>query len=269
MKNAFLVLFAFISLAGYSQDTLLIKEIFDFEIGDIFHYLNDHRDISGTGSVFEVDTLIDKSYSSNLDTVFYKFSEYTLNNQLFNRKIRIDKYFNLDSLLWYYDYIIKTTVNLPNNISGKDGCGSILRGYAVQLSMYETYGNTYGVGLGIVTSFDTWPHSYITKSLTYYKKNNLICSNGQVMDIFKLNISKDEVKIYPNPASDYIEVELPSSNLIYSLKIFDLMGRNVLNLEKCIGGNLNLNIGHLSFGIYELMIQTKEGEVFYEKFIKQ
>jgi len=64
MKTTLIFLLAILSLSGYAQDSLLIKDVFDFNVGDIFHYYTYYAG-AYDGWISEVDTLKNKSYSTN------------------------------------------------------------------------------------------------------------------------------------------------------------------------------------------------------------
>lgn len=63
----FATLLIFTSIAS-SQELLTIREVFDFEIEDKFHYEGLHPDQPPNA---ERVTIIDKYYSENGDTLFY------------------------------------------------------------------------------------------------------------------------------------------------------------------------------------------------------
>lgn len=72
------------------------------------------------------------------------------------------------------------------------------------------------------------------------------------------------LKVYPNPASDYVFVQTDSNYLILKTVVSDITGQSVLS---CDGDCQKLNIDHLSEGIYFLKVITNKG-VFQDKFIK-
>lgn len=78
--------------------------------------------------------------------------------------------------------------------------------------------------------------------------------------------NKNKLFIYPNPVKDQINIQ--SNEIIVSLIINDLSGRQVLALN---GKNLeqNINVGNLSEGYYLLVAKTDKGDVFVSKMIKQ
>ncbi|SEQ81071.1 Por secretion system C-terminal sorting domain-containing protein [Epilithonimonas lactis] len=74
-------------------------------------------------------------------------------------------------------------------------------------------------------------------------------------------IKKTQVKIYPNPVRDVINISLDKS--IQSVEIFDFLGRLIRTETKN-----NINVSQLSKGNYILKIKTGNQEII-EKFIKE
>ena len=60
----------------------------------------------------------------------------------------------------------------------------------------------------------------------------------------------NDVKMYPNPANDYLSFDTNSSENI-DVQIFDILGKSVLRLEKVIN---SINISELKSGIYFVQI---------------
>jgi len=73
-----------------------------------------------------------------------------------------------------------------------------------------------------------------------------------------------EVSVYPNPASDVINVRVPSGLEIQNVTVYDLLGKDTgLRIS-----NGQININELSRGVYMLNIQTTAGNVT-EKIVKR
>jgi hypothetical protein len=75
------------------------------------------------------------------------------------------------------------------------------------------------------------------------------------------NILQNSIKIYPNPASDIIHIS--SSIEIEQIKMFDVLGKEVLSTNK----TLQIKINHLQSGIYFLKIFGIEGSSATKKII--
>jgi hypothetical protein len=67
-------------------------------------------------------------------------------------------------------------------------------------------------------------------------------------------------KIYPNPASDELRIELPYGVAFRQAKIQTFDGKEINHFDKLFNNN-SLNISNLQNGIYLLMIETSKGRI--------
>lgn len=81
-----------------------------------------------------------------------------------------------------------------------------------------------------------------------------------------LNVTSD-IKIHPNPARDFINIQTENNDSIKSLKVFDNKGRAV-SIQKSQNKNL-ININTLQSGLYFLSIETDSGVLINQKIIKK
>lgn len=82
----------------------------------------------------------------------------------------------------------------------------------------------------------------------------------------ELNLSENIFNIYPNPASDFIQVDFEESDQSHGfIEIIDLHGKSFIN-EK-IYGNEKIDVSKLSYGVYFLKL-IKGNRVEVAKFIK-
>jgi hypothetical protein len=113
-----IVLFTVASCAGaYAQDTLKVGQVFDFEIGDEFHYMEDVS-YYNPFVAYKLDriTILDRRYSPGGDTLFYRrqIEGYTQNmipstgpypyemRYYFHSSEDELKYTNLDSTIFWF-----------------------------------------------------------------------------------------------------------------------------------------------------------------------
>jgi hypothetical protein len=86
----------------------------------------------------------------------------------------------------------------------------------------------------------------------YASVGNDVGSPGNVTPAFGLEeLSTIGIKVYPNPAADYVVIELPAGDKIISLT--NIAGVKVLHLETSELQH-HLNIGHLPSGVYMLNV---------------
>ena len=72
----------------------------------------------------------------------------------------------------------------------------------------------------------------------------------------------DDVKIYPNPTTDYIHVQ--AKYALKSIAIIDPLGKTIENTEA-----EKIDVSKLTKGIYYLRIESKDGKFSTMKFLKQ
>lgn len=80
------------------------------------------------------------------------------------------------------------------------------------------------------------------------------------------NILQDELTIYPNPANDILNIELPQSITIETVSLYNLQGQKITNTTLL---NNSINIANLSKGVYILALKTTNGTSFHRTFIKE
>ena len=77
---------------------------------------------------------------------------------------------------------------------------------------------------------------------------------------------KNKLKIYPNPANSFIEIDLGENFMDYQfITIYDLLGIPYLNVV-ITQEKQQINIQNLPNGVYFIKIITKEKQPLYEKF---
>lgn len=74
-----------------------------------------------------------------------------------------------------------------------------------------------------------------------------------------------DIKIYPNPAKDFINIE-SSSNLIDKVQIFDIQGRSVFEKNNVHTCNYYVDMSIISNGLYAIKINCN-GKQFNKKII--
>ncbi len=121
---------------------------------------------------------------------------------------------------------------------------------------------------GSVTSFDSVGHNSDFWALK-------VGPNGCLTENCSLNALEAAApkswKLYPNPARDMLWVEVPQNRRVYSFKIIDLLGREILREDLLPQINTHqLNISTLTSGIYWLVALDAEGQLLTsEKFFRK
>lgn len=85
----------------------------------------------------------------------------------------------------------------------------------------------------------------------------------------ELNASvKEELTLFPNPATEYLTVAIPEVNQIQTLQIQNATGQTVLNRKVEQGETLSLDVSSLQPGLYFCRVYYKNKSVI-SKFIKK
>ncbi|HEY1055429.1 MAG TPA: T9SS type A sorting domain-containing protein, partial [Emticicia sp.] len=87
-------------------------------------------------------------------------------------------------------------------------------------------------------------------------------TSGEVTGLKNIALKKHHVKLFPNPASDYLSLE--TDGVVKIVAVYDILGKKVM------AGNIeSLNISSLQSGLYLLKILFEDDQVIDRKFIKQ
>lgn len=82
----------------------------------------------------------------------------------------------------------------------------------------------------------------------YFEVNGVLGIEDQTLEI--------DMKMYPNPVSEYLTVNVAKENKINNIRIYDLNGKLVL--QETSG---NINMSYLNKGIYLVVLDTKKGKL--------
>jgi hypothetical protein len=279
MKELLLALTVLSSFVAYSQSVLTRGEVWDFEIGDEFHYsFNNYP-----GTMVERNTIIDKHFSQNNDTIFYTQSESNYSNgpdgnggtahyysydttsyyitnvnypiSQFGGSFEIyDEY--LDSTYFYFpDTIIDYDVNLCNlEINGFDSYPPVFESnHILRLS---------GRGVGTVWTYHYDPSSpfpYLEdRKLYYYKKGNFTCGTLNTVSIDLNEMPNTEIKVYPLPANQQVNIDFGALELVLDFQLIDLNGKLIpIDINKDFNTIYSFSSKDIPNGIYFIHASTK------------
>ena len=88
-------------------------------------------------------------------------------------------------------------------------------------------------------------------------KNSTVTLSNQNFDV------TNAIRIYPNPSSDVLHIQMPSTVDLEKVTVYNHLGQIVLE-----NTNSDFNVTTLSTGVHYIDIQTSEG-TFHKKFIKK
>ncbi len=132
------------------------------------------------------------------------------------------------------------------------------------------YGYNYWVeGIGSLTSLVNYGRScytdYDLDLLCYYEESGLAYENSNNSNCLLTSIKATPIptiKIFPNPSQDFFFIESPET--ITNLNIYNNLGQ----LMKIDFNSQQVDISHLSKGIYFIHLQTKDKHIYSQKFLK-
>lgn len=286
-KISILLIAIFTSIQLFSQSTLTIGEVFDFDINDEFQYKFHNKPPNAERII-----IIGKYFSFSNDTVFYIIQSnnyYTMLN--YNPYTHLDYYFNND-----IDTINFTNLNSPVNslfinhpaqdtaISGNSFtdtnyisttyCGKQVYEFNACLHcIFEgnSYKEIYGKGIGraYVYSFIGVGIYETIYYLSFFKKGNIICG---IPDSTTQSVNNDFIEnkftFYPNPANNILTLDLSQLQKLQNttVSIYDIQGKQLLHQN--ISEELSqLDISAFAKGIYIIKVQSDK-EILQSKFVK-
>ena len=124
----------------------------------------------------------------------------------------------------------------------------------------DTSGNVY-VGGASTGKGTAWDYTTIKYSAT----GMLIASTVPGNQIIS-NTIKGIIRIYPNPTSNLLSLQLPAGN-IFDVTITDITGRQIFK-EKIVQSTSQINCSNFPAGTYLLKAISKD-KTFAEKFTRQ
>ncbi len=114
--------------------------------------------------------------------------------------------------------------------------------------------------------------SEISEGEIYYYKIKQVDADGQFSfsTTISIDLNGDEevVHLYPNPASDNIELKLSSGSIV-SIALYDLLGRALISINDIHTHSYKLMISEMATGIYVLKINTDKNKSYQEKIYKK
>jgi hypothetical protein len=82
-------------------------------------------------------------------------------------------------------------------------------------------------------------------------------------------IDKSNFKIYPNPATNEVNIELNSTSDILEATVYNTLGAVVVSKIKISENNKKLDVSLLDSGVYFIELQDKDANRSIQRFVKQ
>lgn len=275
-------------------------EIYDFNVGDIFETKTGGY---STPPTYTLDTIINKYYSSGMDTVFYvlnthsytypgcpppctgssfsslgHISYYTHLNDTVGKGLG-KKPYNLNCIdtSGYTGTWVDTTYQDPNfcntittEIDYMNNGPQLIDSCYTYFEPYYGY-DIYGKGLGYISHYyntcsNGFPNCESGRQLVYFKKITGSCGTYvslTVTGISEIEFTPEQVTFYPNPSNGVFTIK---GNAINNqiVELYDINGKHLLS--KTISDTSEIDASFLDNGIYTLSIRSSEG-IIYRKLI--
>ena len=109
------------------------------------------------------------------------------------------------------------------------------------------------------------PVNFVVTGATFDPEKNIIAKSNPitVSTLATENFDFQEaVALFPNPANEYLNIQLPADNVLENATIYNLLGQKVLETN-----NKNIFIQDLASGIYNIIVKS-DGNIANKKFIK-
>src|SRR5690606_8443459 len=123
-------------------------------------------------------------------------------------------------------------------------------------------------GVYQILIFDTPHGKVINMNLNFI--DSLVCDTiSAPYQELGVGDNKNELKVYPNPASNYINISLLHSQIIEEINLINMQGALVIKKKyknQETTRDTSLDIAGVSDGIYFVQVKT-EGSVFYSNVI--
>ena len=238
-----------------SQDYSTRGEIYDYEVGDIFHFSSEAIYYGPTG--FQDVTNIEitgKYFSPMHDTINYIREIQNKRRDLINGNYGSWQYSNwndtifynnLDSLIFKcYDWRCRTYTN-SNYYNGR-----LINQYFEQFIEENIY-ERYVVGCGRAEfNLSATNNQFIDSVLVYYKKGSEEWGQQLTVGVRDQDYTEDLLSIFPNPTESAIRIKYDKP-LIGKVIIYSQFGENIQNIP-LKGDSETIDISRLKPSIYIL-----------------
>ncbi|MBX7093379.1 MAG: T9SS type A sorting domain-containing protein [Flavobacteriales bacterium] len=94
-------------------------------------------------------------------------------------------------------------------------------------------------------------------------------SNARSMVFLSPDTEQEKsLTIWPNPADDILNIQLPVVEAQFDIRVYDATGRIILSTSNSNADYAKLNMNELPSGVYLLIISTRNGKQYFNKLIK-
>ena len=250
-RSSIILILFLIPTLSICQDCPTWGQIYNYEIGDIFHY-NKHIE-STTHNIYwdskKIVQVINKYYSSEGDTVYYDMLIKELSRSYQSPDWSYDEYTDLEKYR-------SLQLTIPCDTTYYSNLYNERRISHVYTEPYLSREDSeYVDGCGIVYNYlRTYYGKYFTfeTSMVYFNKGNEQWGDPlNLTAVEDLTDNTPQIVCFPNPARDKISVLTNSKIMISRLDIYNNMGTRLISTDQNFD---NINISNLSSGLYLVKI---------------
>lgn len=263
-------LMIFLWLNVHGQEISTVYEIYNYEIGDVFHFYAWGSMTNDGYSSYSNTEILNKYFSTTGDTLFYS-QEVT------------SVYSDWEGTT-YYNYIDTATITNLNslinygNIDSAYYDSALYNGRKINYKDWSIYPDIEEIkwveGCGRAYKYryeEDFPFDYLEEEikLIYYLKGNEEWGEPFFVEIPEIINNNVSIKIYPNPTKEkiYISINgLPQNEA--EIFIYSTIGNLVKFIRTNMIQNYQIDISYLPIDIYIIKIRF-QNEVLVGKFIKE
>jgi hypothetical protein len=270
MKKILLLLFIFASISAVkASDTLTVRQVYNFNVGDTFDYIitTVDNDIGYYNTSFSRMVIVQKTLNVTQDTLTYIYADNT-------HKV----YTNLDSIAVYQidsnqgPYNVATfvdTTSFPGSISNSISANNLDGGTTTiltdSLGAIDIKTSMVANNPQLINTFETrliyFSNGFRHWGSPYYDQYAYTHAGIAEMHLSKITIS-------PNPTNGTFHLSLNEVNQGYQFILSDLLGKELLS-HTISQSEISLDISNIASGLYTWRLVSENETVKTGKVVKQ
>lgn len=257
-KSFYTIIFSLLLSLGLLAQTPLTEAV-DFKTKDI------HAGIQQLFTILDEDqqyVLIDffsvtcgpcQTMAPMIDSVYHYFGQ----NEHGLYVMAIDQFFPTDMVVGFEE---EYATHYPL-VSGLDGGGD---------AAYEAYEIPYYPSLILIAPDHSIIEQAIPEPSSAKELIELLESHGLVSSSTSEIENQTTFNVFPNPSTDYIQIQSLSNQSIENIKIYSITGKEVLTINgKSSTSDISINVNDFQNGVYLISAEFKSGNRFSRTFIKK
>ena len=264
MKRILPFVFILLSLSHIkASDTLTIRQVFNFDVGDTFDYKTTYTFYPYSGGSFGYIhynrfLVTSKFFSFNNDSIYYTLKQLYPINQIEPMIIT-----NLDSNLFLIDVGAFDSTHVYSMESETVASGVLNDSTPYFTFSFLTEGSTmqteYGKGIGIVDYLNEYNYFMLDPDGTPY----------YMVDGINNIISESNIHLYPNPTTGQLNLPISGAGTYNTQFILtDILGQEVYSSPVTQSESIH-DISNLASGIYTWRVLENNSTIKTGKIVKQ